>query len=543
MKDVLDPNSYSWLESGVIFKTDDQKLQKLFDKAEAECKNNIRKYNEYDVLIEGEKYNGVWMETQPMGGEMYAKRNIKAALSNILIFLRYQRRDGKFPGMIMHDAVMGTKPYYDWMQGMFLPYAALKLYYLIGKEDAYLKAVYEALQDYDAFLWQYRDSDGDGCLETWCIWDTGEDNFTVQELNGINAMDHGAYGDIIPPENHGNLPYESPQYMSYSYACRKVLSEISKLLKNGKEQQWADKAKAVQDKLKDYLWDNQKKACYARDKDNQIINSLTQENIKCMYGGIFDQDMADAFIREHLLNEKEFWTPYPIPSIAANDPYFHVSKEYSNCYEQLAAHGKAEGNINVNSWSGPVNGLTCQRSISALLNYDHHAETILLGKKIIKMLKMNPGFVQNYNPFTGIQHGDKDGYGPTMLAFLEYVSILYGVNIAYDTILWTGIEASEDYEYTQILLGNTYTLTHKDGKNFAYINGECVFTASANIRVKTDLQGNILAVYGLLEEMTAANIFCKGEDYVLSVKPNEEVRIENGQVKTVRTVDFKYGTK
>ena len=146
MTDVLDPNSYSWLESGVIFKTDDQKLQKLFDKAEAECKNNIRKYNEYDVLIEGEKYNGVWMETQPMGGEMYAKRNIKAALSNILIFLRYQRRDGKFPGMIMHDAVMGTKPYYDWMQGMFLPYAALKLYYLIGKEDAYLKAVYEALQ-------------------------------------------------------------------------------------------------------------------------------------------------------------------------------------------------------------------------------------------------------------------------------------------------------------------------------------------------------------------------------------------------------------
>lgn len=543
MKDVWNPNSYSWQESNVRFAIADESLQRLFDKAEDLCRKNIRQYNEFDVLIEGEKYNGVWMETQPMGGEMYAKRNIKAALSNILIFLRYQRRDGKFPGMIMHDNVMGTMPYYDWMQGLFLPYAALKLYYLIGREPEYLKAVYTALEDYDAFLWKYRDSDGDGCLETWCIWDTGEDNFTLQELNGINAMDHGAYGGIVPPENYGNLPYESPQYMAYSYAGRKVLSEISKLLQNGKEQDWADQAEAVRQKLKSYLWDEEKKACYPRDKDNQMLYCLTQENIKCMYEGIFDQEMADGFIREHLLNEEEFWTPYPIPSIAVNDPYFHVSKEYSNCYEQMEAHGKTEGNIQVNSWSGPVNGLTCQRSIEALLNYGHHAETVLLGRKIIGMLKMNPGFAQNYNPFTGVQHGDKDGYGPTMLTLLEYVSILYGVNYACDTLIWTGIEDAGDFTYTQTLLGDTYTLVHSGGMNAAYINGECVFTASANVRVKTDRTGEILAVYGLLEENTSARLIYRGKEYSVNIQPNEEISIENGEIKRVCTVDYKYGTK
>ena len=543
MKDVLNPNSYSWQESGVCFQTADTALQKLYDKAEELCRKNIRQYNEFDVLIEGEKYNGVWMETQPMGGEMYAKRNIKAALSNILIFLRYQRRDGKFPGMIMHNDVMGTMPYYDWMQGLFLPYAALKLYYLTGKEPEYLQAVYTALEDYDAFLWKYRDSDGDGCLETWCIWDTGEDNFTLQELNGINPMDHGAYGGIVPPENYGNLPYESPQYMAYSYAGRKVLAEISKLLQNGKAQEWEAKAEAVREKFKSYLWDADKKACYARDKDNQTMYCLTQENIKCLYEGIFDQEMADAFIREHLLNEEEFWTPYPIPSIAVNDPYFHVSREYSNCYDRLAALEKAEGNIQVNSWSGPVNGLTCQRSVDALLNYGHHAETVLLGRKFLRMLKENPGFVQNYNPFTGQQHGDKDGYGPTMLAFLEYISILHGVNYAYDTLLWTGIADAGAFTYTQNLLGDTYTLVHADGKNSAYINGECVFTATENLRVKTDRAGRILAVYGLREENTEATLVYRGTEYTMRIQPNEEVCVRNGAIQHVRTVDFKYGTK
>ena len=52
------------------------------------CKQNLKTFNDYQVLIEGAKYTGVWLETQPIGGEMYAKRNMKTALSNILIFIR-----------------------------------------------------------------------------------------------------------------------------------------------------------------------------------------------------------------------------------------------------------------------------------------------------------------------------------------------------------------------------------------------------------------------------------------------------------------------
>ncbi len=540
MKDVLNPKSYDYLKSSVSFETSDKKLKELFDKAEAECLKNKKKYNEFDVLEEGEKYNGVWMETQPMGGEMYAKRDIKTALGNILIFLRMQRKDGKYPGMIMFDDCMGIKPYYDWMQGLFLPYAGLKMYYLTGKEEDYLKALHSSLKDYDEYLWKYRDSDGDGCLETWCIWDTGEDNFTMYEINGVDQYKCGSCGGIEPPEDAGNFPVESPQYMAYSYAARDVLSKISKLLNNGEEKVWEDAANKVKVKFKEYLWDEDKKACFPRDKDNKVIDCLSQENIKCMYEGIFDQDMADSFIREHLLNENEFWTPYPIPSVAVNNPYFHCDKEYSNCYEKLNELGKAEGNIEVNNWSGPINGLTCQRSIDALLNYNHHAENILIGEKIIKMLKENKGFVQNYNPFTGKQHGDKDGYGPTILAFLEYISVMYGVNISYDTALWTGICCGGEYKYTQEILGKVFTLSHKEGKNTAFIDGKYIFEATENARIKTDFDGKILYIYGVSDKPSKAEICVNDKCYKADINPNSISVIEDSEIKTIQQVDFKF---
>jgi hypothetical protein len=113
-----------------------------------------------------------------------------------------------------------------------------------------------------------------------------------------------------------------------------------------------------------------------------------------MYGGIYTQEMADAFIKEHLLNPEEFWTKYPLPSIAANDKYFHVSRDYSNCAKEVYEILGEESDIDDNSWSGPIEGLTYQRSIDALLNYNHHAETVLIGKRLVELIKKNKIFPQ-----------------------------------------------------------------------------------------------------------------------------------------------------
>ena len=87
----------------------------------------------------------------------------------------------------------------------------------------------------------------------------------------------------------------------YSYSCRDVLSLISKEINNGKEQHWRNKANEVKNTIKAYLWDPTKNACFDKDKDNKTMPILLHNNLRCMYFGSFDQDMADKFVKYHLM--------------------------------------------------------------------------------------------------------------------------------------------------------------------------------------------------------------------------------------------------
>ncbi len=537
--DVYLPETYGVLDTDVSFKTKNKDLKWIFDRAEEICNGNIRKFSDYKVLIEGAKYNGVWLETQPMGGEMYAKRDLEVALSNILIFLRYQRMDGRMAGMITDDGdYAGISAHYDWLQGVFLPHSALKLYYLINKNEEYLKLLYTSLEKFDEYLWKYRDSDNDGCLEAWSIWDTGDDNCTIHMLDGLKMPDHGGYGKSTPPQNYGSMPYESPQMMGYSYAMRDVLAKISKILNNGKEEYWLKKAESVQQKVQSYLWDDEKKACFMRNNRDEFIYALTQENIKCMYSGIFTQQMADDFISQHLMNENEFWTPYPLPSIAVNDPYFHVNQEYSNCKEKLSKLNYTPHDIDDNSWSGPIHGLTYQRSIDALINYGHHTENVMIGKRLLELISKTKVFKQQYNPYTGeyCKEAD-DGFGPTTLAALEFISLMYGVNISYDTVFWTNIDNTE-FEYVQKLNNKSYKLSSKGQKVCGYIDDRLIFTAMGKIRIKTDLEGKILSLFGICENAEHITLQYGDCTYESDIKPNEEYAMENKKFRLIKAISF-----
>ena len=413
------------------------------------------------------------------------------------------------------------------------------MYYHIGEDKNYLKLVYDALKDFDNYLWTYRDSTGDDCLESWCIWDVGEDNSTLHMLHGLRMPDHGPWGKCTPPADFHNMPHKSPQYMGYSYACRNVLAQICEILDNGEAAQWAQKAKFVQQKAAERLWDKDKNAYFVRDKDGEFIYALTQENIKCMYSGLMTQEMADTFIREHLLNKEEFWTPYPLPAIAANSPYFHVNDKYSNCADKLKALGSAAHDIDDNSWSGPLAGLTWQRSIEALLNYEHHAEIVLVGKKVLELLAKTKKFIQNYNPFTGEPAKGDNGYGPTMLAALEFISMICGVNAYYDSLYWSAAEAG-NYEYVQNIRNRSYTIRCEADKASIYADGELKAQFTTGVRIKTDMNGEIKAIYGIDEKPVQFELTYKNKTYSALINPNEEFAVEGEHLILRNKVPFDY---
>jgi len=176
MRNLFDPAAYDIPETGVTFSCDNAALQAVFDDCEQLLKQNVQDFGGRKVLIEGAAYRNVWLETQPMGGEMYAKRDAAVAMQNVLVFLQYQRRDGRYPGMLTWSEPTGLAAHYDWMQGFYLARQAYRLADWIGGDRAYLMLLSSSLADFYAYLMAYRTGNPDGIPESWCVWDTGEDN-------------------------------------------------------------------------------------------------------------------------------------------------------------------------------------------------------------------------------------------------------------------------------------------------------------------------------------------------------------------------------
>lgn len=466
----------------VFFRTASPSLQRLYDVACQKCLNNLQSFGADTVLVEGGGYEKIWLETQPMGGEMYAKRHMEAGLNNQLFFIRTQREDGRLPGSIQCHPGGMIEPQFNKFQGFCFPWPALNMYYLAGRNRDYLDALASTLERFDAYLWRVRDSDGDGLLESWCVYDTGEDN-AVRYGDAPNYCT-----EDVPPEGCTVVPMASMDFMSFSYACRDTLAAISRIRQDGKEAFWTEKAAAIASTIHDRLWDEARGACFDRDKHGKVLPQLIHNNLRCMYWGSFSQEMADRFVQEHLLNPSEFWTNLPLPSVAVNDPDFRNAPE--------------------NNWSGQCEGLTYQRAILALERYGYEKLVTQLGQRFLQAV-IDGGYVftQQFDPFTAkpsrvgmISHRPlpedseepfQDSYGPTLLAVLEYIAHIWGVHIQMGEV-WFSLGAGEPYEYEQVWGEHSYRIESDGHTARILINGALRYEERCGQRIITDEDGHFL---------------------------------------------------
>lgn len=470
-------------KTGVAFETENAALKKLFDEAERKCLGNLANFGGDPVLLEGGGYGKIWLETQPMGGEMYAKRNMTAALNNQLMFMRCQREDGRLPGSIqcMEDGTVEAQ--FNKFQGFCFPWPALNMYYLTGRDRDYLEALKTCLERFDAYLWRVRDSDGDGLLESWCVYDTGEDR-------ALRYGDAPVYHTAdTPPEGYQVVPMASMDFMSFSWSCRDTLAAISRVLGDGMEKKHRSDAEKVASAIREKLWDESRGACFDRDRYGRTMPTLTHNNLRCMYWGSFSKSMADRFVREHLLNPKEFYTPLPLPSVAVNDPLFRNAPE--------------------NNWSGQCEGLTYQRAILALERYGYEPLVTALGRKLTDaVIKGGYLFTQQFDPFTGepsrvgmISHDVQapgsdepvqDSYGPTLLAVLEYMAHIWGVHMQMGEIWFSMGSADAPYRYTQYFGDREFSVISDGKRAEARLDGKRAGEFACGVRLVTDENGKPL---------------------------------------------------
>jgi hypothetical protein len=453
--------------SGVEFTSDNPMLQRIFDAIRrANHKNEVRMKDGRRILVEGDIWRGgLWLETQPMGGCLYGKFDLEIARNNMEVILEGQLKNGKLPHLTHLDGTL-------WNGAIAFNAVAqygLDLYYLLKRDAAFLDKLENALVRYDAYLWQNRDSNSNGVLEAYGSTDTGEDG------QAFNRYD-------LPRDPDGKRFEESVSVTADSYANRAVLAKIAAIKGDeAKRLAWQSKADALQKRAKEYFWVEERKAAFDRDSKEKILPTLNQLNIRAMTQGMFTQQMAEDFVRHHVMNPQEFFTPYPIPSTAVNDPKFiNMEKSTEYC-----------------SWAGPSQGLTLQRCVKALENYGFYAEIGLIGQRLLNRIGQEPvRFPVQFNPLTGEPAGKGGNYGPMILATMEYLSRMYGVYVYREAVVWNGLPGG-NLEYKQTWNQNEYRIVHRDGRVTGFLSGNKLFEVPAGLRVETDYEGNVTRIAGL----------------------------------------------
>ncbi|MRR31768.1 glycogen debranching protein, partial [bacterium] len=84
---------------------------------------------------------------------------------------------------------------------------------------------------------------------------------------------------------------------------------------------WEAQAHAHLQRMITHLWDEKAGLFWAKHK-GETIPVLTPFNLFPLITGRLSKEIAERLV-EHLTIPDEFWTKYPIPSVAVNDPLYN----------------------------------------------------------------------------------------------------------------------------------------------------------------------------------------------------------------------------
>jgi glycogen debranching enzyme len=136
--------------------------------------------------------------------------------------------------------------------------------------------------------------------------------------------------------------------------------------------------------MREYMWDKKDSMFYPLNGMEQI-REKTCETFLPLFAGILTKREAKRLVKKHLLNEDEFWTPYPIPTASVDSAKFSPNKYW---------RGSTWVNIN---WF----------IIKGLKDYGFDDIANELKKRTIRLVK-EKGFHEFFNPFTGRGVGVND---------------------------------------------------------------------------------------------------------------------------------------
>jgi putative isomerase len=251
-------------------------------------------------------YVGVWQWDAFFHALAYRHVEKHLAQDQIRIVLDHQREDGMIPDAI-HDEGTVTRLNFpvdaDVTKPPLIAWAAYKLYEMDGDRE-FLDEIYEPVVRWNNWWFDQNDIDGNGLCEYQHPFSSGLDDSPL--------WDDG-------------MPVEAPDLNTYLYLQQESLAKIaSAIAKQEDVEMWRGRAEAMVGRLVEFAWDQESGFFWAR-RNGSRVNVRTPFNLFPLITGRMPPEIAERLVT-HLTDERQFWTRYPVPSVALDDPKYTPGK-------------------------------------------------------------------------------------------------------------------------------------------------------------------------------------------------------------------------
>ena len=300
-----------------------------------------------------------------------------------------------------------TNKSYDRTAPPVLAYCVLKLYRQFGEREL-LECTFDKLLKWVDWLKQCRATHGNGPLELGSNpYPEGvfvpqleiEHSATLQGAKWESGLDNSPmYDDATYDEITHTMRLADIGLNSLYAASIWAVSEMAQIL--GKVElasELSARYKRHKELINREMWDEKAGIYCNRYRDGRLSNRYSPTSFYPLMAGIATEERAERMVREHLLNEAEFWGEYVIPSISKSDPAF-TETVGADCPHggKWEPGGYWRGRI----W-GPMNFLVSE----GLKRYGFHDAAYELAKKslalFMKEWNEKNHIHENYNALTG----------------------------------------------------------------------------------------------------------------------------------------------
>ena len=255
----------------------------------------------------------------------YDQRLAEEELSNLFIA---QKPDGRIPHEIflskhLCKVIWRIDNYSPWTTQPPVLAVAVGILFEKYKNKKYIKKVLPNLIRYDKWFRNFRDNDKDQLMAYVDYLESGWDDSARWDLPIIKFKKNsqrylGMYKRIRM------APVEAIDLNCLIYLQRKVIAYLCKELgESNLACEFEELAEKTKNGILEHMWDEEEGFFFdVFEEDHSHIKVKTPAAFLTMFAGLAERRQVVRLVK-HLLNEKEFWTTFPLPTLSADDPRYN----------------------------------------------------------------------------------------------------------------------------------------------------------------------------------------------------------------------------